>query len=570
MSAEARNLMSAAWASLEGSVVNGVFPLRRFIGSADRGAVFQSHSAKQNPPEVALKLIPATAIRAELQLARWLATVRLSHPHLVGLFEAGECTIGEESYLYAVMEYADQHLAQLLERRALSENEVRDMLGPALSALSYLHGRKLVHGGLKPSNVLVVGEQLKLSSDTVQPAADSGGDSSIASAYDPPEKRDGVSSPAGDIWALGVTICEALTLRRPAGLHAGGGSIVLPPDVPQAFREMVTKCLSRRAGDRPTAEEMADWLRGEPVKAAAAPTATSSPTTTSSPTRAAPPLASAPPAVPATVAAAVGARSVSALPSDVISEPATAIPAAMESLAPEPPKASTRLVIRAELLPKDEPEPLVEQRAKWRPIPLAIAGVVVLAVVGAGIWALTRDNSSAPLGGPGVSDDARDLPRPIDTAPAAAASTVPAEATSTAPGAISSTAPVERRDASASAPDAASSRSASTPVRSAPAAAEPNAPPTAVHEALPTVPRSASQTITGTIRVVIRVTIDPQGQVVATSTEKAGPSRYFERLSLESAKQWTFTPAQAAGEREMLVRFNFTRSGTTARATAPN
>jgi hypothetical protein len=44
----------------------------------------------------------------------------------------------------------------------------------------------------------------------------------------------------------------------------------------------------------------------------------------------------------------------------------------------------------------------------------------------------------------------------------------------------------------------------------------------------------------------------------------SGPSRYFERLAVEAAKKWTFTPTDAPEQRVMLVKFAFRRSGTTA------
>ena len=95
---------------------------------------------------------------------------------------------------------------------------------------------------------------------------------------------------------------------------------------------------------------------------------------------------------------------------------------------------------------------------------------------------------------------------------------------------------------------------------------QPDAPPSPVNEVIPTVPRSALDTIRGTIRVAVRVTIDSQGAVVDTTAEERGPSRYFERLSLEAAKHWIFTPAQLEDRRVMFVRFNFTRAGATATA----
>lgn len=90
-----------------------------------------------------------------------------------------------------------------------------------------------------------------------------------------------------------------------------------------------------------------------------------------------------------------------------------------------------------------------------------------------------------------------------------------------------------------------------------------------LNEVIPDVPRSASQTIRGTVRVSVRVTVDEHGNVVAATSEDPGPSRYFERLSLEASKKWLFVPAETGGNRLMLVKFNYTRSGTTAKVTSP-
>ena len=103
-----------------------------------------------------------------------------------------------------------------------------------------------------------------------------------------------------------------------------------------------------------------------------------------------------------------------------------------------------------------------------------------------------------------------------------------------------------------------------------PVAAEPpqpsDAPLSAVNEVIPNAPQSALDTIRGTVRVSIRVTIDNEGAVVDATADNPGPSRYFERLSLEASRKWTFTPANAAELRTMLVKFNFTREGVAAYA----
>jgi TonB family protein len=111
---------------------------------------------------------------------------------------------------------------------------------------------------------------------------------------------------------------------------------------------------------------------------------------------------------------------------------------------------------------------------------------------------------------------------------------------------------------------------ASEPVKAVPAEPEvpqqPDPPLSTINEAVPDASQSALNTIRGTIRVSVRVTIDKQGNVIGTTAEERGPSRYFERLAVNAAKKWTFTPATLEEKRTMLLRFNFTRYGATAEA----
>ncbi len=183
--------MSAAWAKLESHVVDSAFTLQRVIGSTDHSGVFLTQSAQPAPADLALKLISLDTKSAQAQLERWRAATRLSHPHLLKILQVGVCQVDGSHYLYVLMEYADQTLAQVLERRPLTEDEAREMLVPVLAALEYLHSANLAHGSLKPSNILVVGDQLKLASDTVRFIGDA----------------DARASAADDVHALG---CDAL------------------------------------------------------------------------------------------------------------------------------------------------------------------------------------------------------------------------------------------------------------------------------------------------------------------------------------------------------------------------
>jgi hypothetical protein len=113
MSVEASEFMSEVWTRWQGHVINGVFPLGRYLGCSDHSGVFLTKSAAR-PSEVAIKLVPTNRALAESQLSRWKRAGGLAHPHLLRLFEWGGCELDGLPYLYSVMEYADQTLAQLL------------------------------------------------------------------------------------------------------------------------------------------------------------------------------------------------------------------------------------------------------------------------------------------------------------------------------------------------------------------------------------------------------------------------------------------------------------------------
>jgi serine/threonine protein kinase len=94
---------------------------------------------------------------------------------LVRIFAAGTWVLAGMPVAYLVMEYAEENLAEVLRERPLTTDETREMLQPVADALAYLHGQGLVHGNLKPSNILAVEDTVKISSEAVSagdPAAD--------------------------------------------------------------------------------------------------------------------------------------------------------------------------------------------------------------------------------------------------------------------------------------------------------------------------------------------------------------------------------------------------------------
>lgn len=360
MSAEPRRVTDTeVWTQWQGQVVNGAFPLRRFLGASNHGAVFLTEYKAKNLADAAVKFVPADAAKADAQLAQWSTAAKLSHPHLVRLFEVGRCQLEGRDYLFVVMEHAEQTLAQILRHRALSPDEVREVLLPALDALAFLHRNQLVHGQLKPSNFLAVNDQLKLSSDTIRPAGNAVRGAVRTSSYDPPELKERGYATAGDIWGLGMTLVEALTQRTMARPDEPIETISLPPTFPAPLANTVLRCLSLAPAIRPTITELEAQYKPAPPNKSAPP---------------APAISNPPPQPP---------------------PPPQAQKSAPETKAPPPPPPST-----AQKAPPETKAP--ESSPKRNLVLTAIAVVLVVSIA---VWASSNffGTSQAPEQSPAVA-----------------------------------------------------------------------------------------------------------------------------------------------------------------------
>jgi TonB family protein len=245
----------------EGQVVNGTFRLDKYLGGGECSAVFLTEVALREPQKAAIKLIWMDSENADLQLSYWDLAIKLSHPHLMQLFGMGRCQLGDAKLLYVLMEYAEESLAQVLAERPITAEEAREMLEPALDALAYVHSKGFVHGHMKPANIMAVNDQLKIASDGIRQVGEPDVIRKILAAYDPPEFAKGKSLPAGDVWAVGMTVVEALTQRAPVWERSGRKELVVPRTLPAPFRDLARHCLLRDPQRRPTVADVAGALR---------------------------------------------------------------------------------------------------------------------------------------------------------------------------------------------------------------------------------------------------------------------------------------------------------------------
>ena len=248
----------------EGQVVNGRFPLRQYLGGSAQSAVYLTEI---DGLKAAIKLTLADAAQTQIQSSRWELASKLSHPHLIRILHTGRWRVEDERDMhFAVMEYADENLAEILSSRRLTPAEASEMLIPTLDALDYLHGRGLVYGSIKPANIMAVGDELKLSSDGIRPMGESEESSGNGNAYDAPENASGAVSPSSDIWSLGMTLVEALTNRLPKWDRTAENDPELPENIPQPFDDIAKHCLTRDPVSRwSTAEIRTRLERAVPV-----------------------------------------------------------------------------------------------------------------------------------------------------------------------------------------------------------------------------------------------------------------------------------------------------------------
>ncbi|MDG4837077.1 serine/threonine-protein kinase [Micromonospora sp. WMMD967] len=178
--------------------------------------------------DVALKQIavPGWASDAERSRLheRTLAEVRglagLDHPGVVGMWDV----LSADGYLWLVMEHVpSRSLSEVVAADGpLAPTEVARVGLHLLAALGAAHGMGVVHRELCPQNVLLVDDgRVMLGGfglsifDSHSPATVSAASLSRIQYVAPERARDGRSTPASDLWALGATLYLAAEGRPP-------------------------------------------------------------------------------------------------------------------------------------------------------------------------------------------------------------------------------------------------------------------------------------------------------------------------------------------------------------------
>ena len=137
------------------------------------------------------------------------------------------------------------------------------MLDPVLEVLYYLHAKGFVHGHIKPSNIMVVNNELKVSVDDIQVARRRRRLERARDIYDAPKSDAHPITPAADSWSLGATLVEILTQHPPRWNESSSTVPVVPESIPQPFLDIARECLRVDPTRRCTLEDVKALLEGK-------------------------------------------------------------------------------------------------------------------------------------------------------------------------------------------------------------------------------------------------------------------------------------------------------------------
>jgi serine/threonine-protein kinase len=221
-----------------GTVLARRYRLEQRISSDDYGEVWRGTDVMLNRP-VAVKLLLASCAQQPETLARFRAdalhAAAVAHGNIARIYD-----YAETDPTYLVMEFvAGPSLASLLARGPMEPAKVMDIVAQTASGLHAAHQAGLVHGDVKPGNLLLTpGSVVKITDFGI---------------------NGGPASPASDLYALGVVAQECLMGAAPfaggvLGPAFAGRDRPMPPlpgSVPGDVASLVGELTAKDPAQRP-------------------------------------------------------------------------------------------------------------------------------------------------------------------------------------------------------------------------------------------------------------------------------------------------------------------------------
>jgi len=262
----------------------GDYDVLALIGSGGMGRVYKVRNAISNREEAMKIMRPDFAKDPELA-ARFTSEIRtlatLEHPNIAQLRTAFQV----DHEFVMVMELVEgRSLDKLAPQLAGQVDTVLDLAMQVLGALSYAHGRGVIHRDIKPGNIMVTSHGVAklmdfgLAKSTTDMNLTLPG-ATIGSIYymSPEQVRGGTIDARSDIYSFGVTLYEMLIGSKPfkaetsySVLNAQVNQtpvapVLANPAISQALSDIVMRAMEKDPGQRfQTAEEFRLALNGLP------------------------------------------------------------------------------------------------------------------------------------------------------------------------------------------------------------------------------------------------------------------------------------------------------------------
>lgn len=264
----------------------GQFRLVEKVGSGAMGAIYKAHSIVDKSKIYAVKILREELFSDKNSKTRFrregVIIDKLEHPNIIKIYERGE----SREKLFIAMEFLK---GIVLENKIMAEGKIDikesiHIMIQVADALAFIHKKNIIHRDLKPENIMLIEKDgdpnfvklldFGLARMEFQTKLTQSGNFVGTIEYISPEQMlNADSSPANDIFSLGVTFYRMLSGQSPFS----GEMVVevmrkvikeeppqvakIRPDIPGKLNNLIMKMLAKKPEQRPTAEAVLKTLR---------------------------------------------------------------------------------------------------------------------------------------------------------------------------------------------------------------------------------------------------------------------------------------------------------------------